>query len=558
MQIMKINISGSWIIGCMVLLSSCAKDILDKKPKDSISELTVWNDIGLAGNYVNYFYSTLQSGYARNFYLPAATDDGINGLNNDPFKIAKITTDASWNANNAPFSDYYLALYQQVRKANDFLAHIDAIPGDATLKSQLKAEVRFFRAYYYTELINYFSDDPITASGATAPSGVVPGIENAAGVVIVEKAQIYGTDSLAIPRSTKGQCVDYVVSELDAVTAVLGQLPASYVKDAGRLTQGASMALKARMLLYMGRFKAAAAAAKDLMNTHQYSLYPDYKTLFTVKNNAECIVSVQHNNVAKERGHTYDRDMAPGSMSGISQSNPTQNLVDEYEMTDGKMPGTSSLFDPNDPYANRDKRFYNTVAYDGATYRGSVLQLFEGGFDIVNAGSFKPQTRYLVRKATNETFNFLGDAAVGSDQNWQLLRYAEVLLNYAEAQNEDAGPDNTVYEAVNAIRRRAGQPDLPAGLTQTEMRQRIRHERRIEFAFEDQRFWDVRRWHIADLPSYKNIYGTTITKAADGTKTYGPSRLLVTRTFELKNYCFPIPASEILANKKMVQNTYWK
>lgn len=558
MQIMKINIKGGWIVGCMVLLSSCAKDILDKKPKNSISELTVWNDIGLTANYVNFFYSTLQSGYTRNYYLAAATDDGMNGLNNDPFVLRKLTTDASWDANTSPFTSYYTSIYQRVRSANDFLAHIDAVPGDATLKSQLKAEVRFFRAYYYSELINYFSDDPITAAGATLPSGVVPGAENALGVVIVEKAQIYGTDSLAIPRSTKGQSVDYVVSELDAVAAALSQLPASYVKDAGRLTAGVPLALKARMLLYMGRFKAAAAAAKVVMDSRQYSLYPDYKTLFTVKNNAECILSVQHNNVAQERGHTYDRDMAPGSMSGISQSNPSQSLVDEYEMTDGKMIGQSALYDPNNPYTNRDKRFNYTIAYDGATYRGSVLQLFEGGFDIVNAGSFKPQTRYLVRKATNETFNFLGDAAFASDQNWQLLRYAEILLNYAEAQNEDAGPDNTVYDAVNAIRRRAGQPDLPAGLNQTDMRQHIRHERRIEFAFEDQRFWDLRRWHIADQLPYKTIYGTTITKAANGTKTYGPARLLETRTFELKNYCFPIPASELLANKKMVQNTYWK
>ncbi|SEW43340.1 RagB/SusD family nutrient uptake outer membrane protein [Chitinophaga arvensicola] len=555
---MKFNIAGSWIVGGMILFSSCAKDILDKKPKDSISEVTVWNDMGLVSNYITYFYSTMQSGYARNWYSASATDDGLNALNNDPFKIRPLTTDGSWNANNSPFTEYYTSIYQNMRRVNDFLAHIDAVPGDDVQRSQLKAEARFFRAYYYTELINYFSDDPITASGATMPSGVVPGIENALGVVILEKAQVYGNDSLAIPRSTKGQCVDYVVSELDAVADALGKLPASSLKDAGRITPGAALGLKARTLLYMGRFKAAAAAARVVMDLKIYSLYPDYATLFTVKNNAECIISVQHNNIAKERGHFYDRDMAPGSLSGISQSNPTQNLVDEYEMTDGKMPSESPLFDPKQPYANRDRRFNKTIAYDGATYRGSVLQFYEGGFDLVNAGSFKTQTRYVVRKAINENFNFQGDATLGSDQNWQLLRYAEILMNYAEAQNEDAGPDQSVYDAVNAIRRRAGQPDLPAGLSQSGMRQRIRHERRIEFAFEDQRFWDLRRWHIADQLPYKSIYGITITKAADGSKIYSSEKLLESRVFELRNYCFPIPASELLANKKMVQNTYWK
>ncbi|MFB6457158.1 RagB/SusD family nutrient uptake outer membrane protein [Chitinophaga sp. Hz27] len=554
---MKRNIALGWIAGCLVCFASCTKDILNKSPQDSINELTVWNDMGLVGNYVNYFYSTLQSGYSRNFYLSAATDDGMNGLANDIFYIKPLTMDASWNATNAPFNGYYTSTYQVIRKANDFLAHIDAVPGDSLLRKQYRAELRFFRAYYYTEMLNYFGDDPIKAPGAAAPSGLVDGYEDALGVVIVEKAQQYGKDSLNVPRSTRKQTVDYIIGELDAVTTELGALPASYTNPAGRLNKGVSMALKSRVLLYAGRFQAAAAAAKAVMDLGKYSLYPDYKTLFTIKNNQECILSIQHNNVAKERGHTYDKDMAVGSLSGTSRSNPTQNLVDDYEMTDGKLPTASPLYNAAAPYANRDARFYASVAYDGSIYRGLELRTYANGYDQTNAGLYKTQTTYLVRKACNETFNFLGDATYGSDQNWQYLRYAEILLNYAEAQNETIGPDGTVYNAVNAIRKRAGQPDLPGGLSQADMRQCIRHERRIEFAFEDQRFWDIRRWHIADQVASKNIYGANITLSGT-TKVYGTPKLLESRFFELKNYSFPIPYSELLANSNMIQNTYWK
>ncbi|WP_170137809.1 RagB/SusD family nutrient uptake outer membrane protein [Chitinophaga dinghuensis] len=554
---MKYNIKRGLVAGCMLMLSACAKDILNRKPLDSINEIVVWNDINLVSNYVNYFYSTMESGFKRTYYLSAATDNGMDGLANDIYFIKPLTMDASWNPNNAPFNGLYTSLYQNLRKANDFLAHIDGVAGDSTLKKQMKAEVRFFRAYYYTELLNYFGDDPIKASGAAAPSGLVDGYEDALGVAILEKAQEYGKDSLSIARSTRRQTVDYIVSELDAVATMLAQLPASYTNPSGRITHGAAMSLKARVLLFAGRFKAAATASKAVMALSKYSLYPDYKGLFTVKNNTECIISVQHNNIASERGHTYDKDVANGSMSGLAKECPTQNLVDDYEMTDGNLPGASSLYDPQNPYANRDKRFAISVGYDGAVYRGQTLTLYDNGFDILNAGLFKTQTRYLVRKACNESFNFLGDATYGSDQNWLLIRYAEILLNYAEAQNEDAGPDQTVYDAVNSVRRRAGQPDLPSGLTQSDMRLRIRHERRIEFAFEDQRFWDLRRWHLADQLPYRTIYGANI-KLSGSTKVFGAPVLLETRYFGIKNYTFPIPASELQSNRLMIQNTNWK
>ncbi|MOA06457.1 SusD family protein [compost metagenome] len=150
------------------------------------------------------------------------------------------------------------------------------------------------------------------------------------------------------------------------------------------------------------------------------------------------------------------------------------------------------------------------------------------------------------------------NALTGSDQNWIVIRLGEVMLNYAEAQNEAIGPDESVYSAVNAIRSRAGQPNLPTGLSQTEMRQRIRNERKIELAFEDFRFWDVRRWRIADQADQLSIYGITVTvDATTGKKTY-TKKTVETRPFPQKFYTTPIPIEEMNNNKKMEQNSLWK
>jgi hypothetical protein len=146
----------------------------------------------------------------------------------------------------------------------------------------------------------------------------------------------------------------------------------------------------------------------------------------------------------------------------------------------------------------------------------------------------------------------------GSDQNWIVIRLGEVLLNYAEAQNEAVGPDATVYIAINQLRSRAGLPNLPEGLSQLEMRERIRRERKVELAFEDFRFWDVRRWRIADQADQLTIKGITVTlNAATGVKTY-TQKTVETRPFPQKFYTTPIPIEEMNNNKKMVQNSYWK
>ncbi|MCO4293577.1 RagB/SusD family nutrient uptake outer membrane protein [Solitalea sp. MAHUQ-68] len=546
MKIIKI------LAGVVICLSitSCTKDVLDKQDLSRTSDETVWSDINLVNNYVNYFYSTLPGAMTSGNVLnwDVTTDIGDNGLANDIFSTERYAnaTQANWSAaDKVVFYNNWTALYQNIRRANDFLQRIEGVTGDENLKKRMKAEVRFFRALYYFQLTNMFSDDPVAN-----PEPL--------GVPIIEKAMVFGTDSISVPRNTKTECVNYVVSELDQAATELGEIPASYTSQAGRITKGAALALKGRMLLYAGRWAEAATASKAVMDMAGYILNADYSKVFTVKNNPEAILSVQYNNILAERGHKLDYYISPGSQGGYARWNPTQNLVDSYELTDGKLPSESPLYDAQNPYLNRDKRFYATVVYDGSTYRGKVMQLYSGGYDINNGGLFKSQTNYYLRKFANETNLDFANTVTGSDQNWILIRLGEVLLNYAEAENEAAGPDESVYNAVNQLRTRAGLPNLPVGLSQSDMRDRIRRERKVELAFEDFRFWDVRRWRIADQPDQLTIKGITVSlNTTTGVKTYSP-KVVETRPFPAKFYTTPIPIEEMNNNKKMVQNFYWK
>jgi hypothetical protein len=257
-------------------------------------------------------------------------------------------------------------------------------------------------------------------------------------------------------------------------------------------------------------------------------------------------------------GHLFNHPVGyPGGWGG---TNPTQELVDTYEMTDGELPATSGLYDANDPYVNRDPRFAATVLYNGTNYRGRAVETNLGGLDGIEKNGDATKTGYYLRKFMDESF--VEYSAVTGSNNWIHIRYAEVLLNYAEAQNEVGGPDANVYSAINEVRSRASvnMPDLPAGLSQDEMRERIRRERRIELAFEEHRFFDVRRWGIGEQVFSGAIHGIRIgpngelTGASADDRPYGLIEV-ESRTFLPAHTLAPIPQSEIDKNPKLNQNT---
>ncbi|HEU0227310.1 MAG TPA: RagB/SusD family nutrient uptake outer membrane protein, partial [Arachidicoccus soli] len=251
----------------------------------------------------------------------------------------------------------------------------------------------------------------------------------------------------------------------------------------------------------------------------------------------------------------------PNGYDGWGGNVPLQNLVDDYEMNNGKsITDPTSGYDPTHPYDNRDPRFYATILYNGAPYRSSTVETYTpGGKDSKDGPSNwnTSKTGYYLKKFMDDNNPIDNPWSVAGNQPWIYMRYAEILLDYAEAQNEAVGPDGTVYNAINSIRARASvnMPPLPSGLSQAQMRIAIRNERRVELAFEEQRFYDVRRWKIADSTENVPAYGISINKSGN-TFTYNKIIALDGRKFEDKEYWLPIPRAEIQAsNNQLEQNS---
>ena len=244
---------------------------------------------------------------------------------------------------------------------------------------------------------------------------------------------------------------------------------------------------------------------------------------------------------------------------GDASYTPTQELVDDYQMANGlSISNPASGYDPQNPYLNREKRFYQTVIYNGSLYRGDTIKTWDGSgskntLDFGGA-SEAGQTGYYLRKTLQE--KWAQNWYLTSSQDWIIFRYAEVLLNYAEAKNEASGPDVSVYDAINKIRNRSALPNLNEGLSKDEMRSAIRRERRIELAFEEKRWFDLRRWKIAEQNLNGPLHAMKITKDNTGKYVYnvipapGGDRL-----FYPKNYVLPIPEYVIARNKSLKQNT---
>jgi starch-binding outer membrane protein, SusD/RagB family len=374
------------------------------------------------------------------------------------------------------------------------------------------------------------------------------------------------SDPALFTRASLQEGINYVVQQLNEAAQVL---PRDNSKnwEKGRATKGAALALKSRLLLYAasplynaGTWQAAADAAKAVMDLNKYSLNPDYANLFIAEEgNSNEIIFARFYNL-NSRHTALEIANGPNGYDAWGGNTPLQNLVDAYEMNTGKpIEAPDSGYDPQNPYANRDPRFYATILYNGAQYRGRSVETFTaGGKDSKDGPSSwnTSQTGYYLRKFMDDTNPIQNPWNVAGRQPWIYFRYAEILLNYAEAQNEAVGPDATVYEAINAIRSRPGinMPALPAGLSQAEMRERIRRERQVELAFEEHRFYDVRRWKIAEVTENAPAYGMAITKTGD-TFTYTRKVALEGRRFEKQHYWLPIPRAEIQASgNKLQQN----
>jgi hypothetical protein len=425
--------------------------------------------------------------------------------------------------------------WSKIRRCNLYLENVHRLPAGDAFKKRTSDEARFLRALYYSYLANYF--------------GAVP--------LITTSQDLDG--NLNVSRTPYAGVVSFITKQLDSIYQG-GNLPFRYGKaDMGRVTRGAALALKSRVLLYAAGYDQnwqgaydAAKAVIDIAGQAGYSLFPQYEELFDKANdnNSEVIFHRQYlSNFKGYHVHHYNLPwgLVPPGPSALNQ--PTQNIVDEYEMANGKMIAeTGSGYDPASPYTGRDPRFYASIFYDGSVWRGVTLDLKPGS--SYNPSNAPLTTGYALRKMQEPTFNpFDLSKSYGGGQNYILLRYAEILLNGAEAAFE-LGKTEEARTWVNMIRARANMPEIPAGqLT----REKIRHERTIELAFEGTRLWDLRRWKLGAEKMGTALKGISITQDGSNPREYHTIDVL-SRTFSDKMYLFPIYQTEMDKNPNLAPN----
>ncbi|MFD2934743.1 RagB/SusD family nutrient uptake outer membrane protein [Spirosoma flavum] len=557
-------------VALVVWLSGCEN--LDRELITDITQQQLIRSYDYTLNRVNSLYTNVPAGYLQidGAMTASATDEAEHTL--ETSNVQKFNN-GSWNAIDNP-ENLWPNFYLGIRKVNQFLIATDSVnldqyrldpaPSAQTIyQSRLsgikrwKYEARFLRAYFYFELVKRYGGVPIVT-------------------------QIYSVEDnfQATKRNTLAECMQYITSECDSAAK---NLPVTYAAtDLGRATKGAALALKSRALLYaasdlfttpswssgygnpelisltgdrVARWKAAADAAKavlDLSGTG-YALNTNYRNLFITNSyTLPEIIYSRRNSASNE----FEKANYPiGYDLGNSGTTPSQNLVDAYEMTDGTKFNWNNPVQAANPLANRDPRLGLNIILNNTSYKGRNVEAWAGGRDgkgIVNA----TKTGYYLKKYVNENLNLLLNNT--SVYSWNIFRLAEIYLNYAEALNEASPGHADIKTYVDKVRTRTGValPGLPAGLSQAEIRERIRNERRVELAFEDHRGWDVRRW--LQGPQYLGapLMGVDITKNADGTFTYTPITV-ENRVFEPKMYLYPIPQGELNASKGLIQNPGW-
>ena len=497
---------------------------------------TIWSFAGA-------FYSPMMSGYAvidGNLFASASDEAQQTAPSSDVAYFNK----GMLNANVNPLWSLWTNCYEGIRAANFFLDYVADGKGQALLEKNRNlitdavnyerdirslnwyiAEAHVARAYYYGELIKMYG-----------------------GVPIIEDNSIGNR----VSRSSYDECVDYIVSEIDSWKDQLSKSWKDNATYEGRLTYGAALAIKSRVLLYAAsplhnpsgeweKWDRAARAAAELLSDTSlgYKLDADYASYFngnTSLTSAESIFIIR-----RATSNTLERSNYPiatsGGKSGVC---PTENLVSAYEYT-----GTPN---PDNPYANRDPRLEASIVTNGSMWNGRVIAQASGETDDMNQPNAS-RTGYYLKKFLTDELNLTQDQK--AQHNWVVFRLGEVLLNYAEAMNEAYGPSVTpagfpmsAKEALQTVRNRASMslPAVTAGTVES-FREAVKHERRIELAFEDHRYWDLLRWKDAMTVLNSPVLGVKITRS--GSVWRYETVEVASRTFHSHNEYLPIMRSEI-------------
>ena len=586
---------------------SCKKQsFLDDKTSSLINVDAVFSDSTRTFAFLTRIYEEMPFTFNFNRWEGGNTvqsgDDAESSLGN-PARRAVALYLANYSQENFPFHDAWNTPWINIRRVNLLLSHITTTPLSPAMQKRITGEAKFMRAFFYTTLVANFG-----------------------GVPIVGDTVYEATSTLNLPRTSFDETVKYIVKELDEATALL---PTHNIaseaydlnRDYGRITKGACMAVKARLLLYAAsplfnggtiagaseeqkkvagyptysaaRWQTAADAALAVINSGTYSLLEEnnvkpgfgFYDVFLIRANRGSVVNNEYilffNRTANK---DFEGAWLPSSRSGGAMLKPTQNVVECFPMKNGKaITDPTSGYDPNNPYVNRDPRFNYSIIFNGSRYQRAnsgqdtvftyssrtnskctnLPNTTGDGFDPLGAPPSTPNTGYYCRKMCDSTI--ANNSSPNTVRGWPLLRYAEIVLSYAEAMNE-LGQMNEAFEKLRDIRNRAGidagadsRYGIKAGITQVEMRDLIRNERHIElFAEGDSRWDDIRRWKIAEAVNNGLLRGIWIERnPATKAYTYKPAVGYQAHVFKPAQYLFPIPGEELRKMPLMIQNPGW-
>lgn len=541
----------SIIVSCFflfLLTSSCHKE-LEKVPLQAPSTSTFLRTeselkAALVGCYSPL--TTLLAGDPYSLRFEVFSDIGADRDNTPESQMGNPTASAAVTI--------WTTMYQVIGRCNFILDNINRVEGaNAAVVKQITGETKFLRAYSYALLAQLYGDVPL-----------------------VTKTQTLSEAS--VPRDPKSTVIDFVLTELGEAANLMSSTNSP---NTMALSSGAAWGLASRVALFNERWTDAISAAEKVMLLEgtQVELNPSYAniTMRAGKTSKEILWAIQYNYT--DVVHTFTQSLRSRMASGFSNRIPTQSLIDSYECTDGLTIDKSPLFNPTRPFENRDPRLGATVALPGSVFFGYQFETHKDSLTCWNY-NLVPARRVANLDATHAFASFSGYCwrkyadptelhATRSEINPIVLRYAEVLLNYAEAKVQANQIDASVYTAINKIRARVNMPLITSGQTSSNLLSIIRRERKVELAGEGLRYFDIIRWKIADKVLSGPVYGrpprsypsSAPVIDANGTPDYSnvanrsQMRVIQTRVFSVSaNYLWPIPNIEIQTNKKLTQN----
>lgn len=498
-------------------LSGCAKNLLDKTPKDALSPSTFYQNATQCKMALMGIYNAIQpNATPSHFYQYDYMSD--NGYCQDSWQGSKEV--GEWLTNTSSWA--CVAKWQQnyaiIARANEFLQDINSASVSDDVKKPMIAEAKFLRGYAYTDLITYFGDVPLIT-------------------------KVLALSDAYVSRTAKADVLTQIITDF---TDAAADLPTSYSgSDVGRATKGAALAYKAKASLYNKKWTDAAQAALDVINLKAYDLYPDYAGTFDEahENNIEVIFDIQY--IPTTQSQPWPTSAL--SLSSWPTANATADLINSYYMTNGlPITNAASGYDAQNPFKNRDSRLAASVVLPGSQFGSST---FIPALDQVPCG------------ARPRKYADIGIADVNNcSLNTILMRYADIYLMRAEALIESGSTDQEIYALIDKVRARAGMPTVESvegsGLSQDQLRAIVRHERRVEFYNEGTRYADMLRWQ--DVSLVHDVYGydksLLSNPASPSTWTFSQVKM-ETRNFDAsKGWLWPVPQADIDINKNLLPN----